>query len=193
MRSNHLTAQGETDKTFGASSKVSKSSETMAFQYPLQLEADLTKTPSDVTLLGRTSSEVVVMFVVDLHYIFVSSFHFCIFILLLSFICRCFFILLLFFSLLFDVIPHPSVDYCRGFYTPFYTFSPAHHRVMIRDTFIFRPFRSSSCRRRYGLEWAFFYPQAFFTLRFFADILTCVYQGFPGGRQFFLEVCRASY
>ena len=40
---------------------------------------------------------------------------------------------------LFDIIPHPSVDYRRGFYTPFYTFSPAHHRV-IRDTFIFRPF-----------------------------------------------------
>ena len=38
-----------------------------------------------------------------------------------------------------------------------------------------------------------FYPQAFFTLRSFTDILTCVYQGFPGSRQFFLEVCRASY
>ena len=40
-----------------------------------------------------------------------------------------------------------------------------------------------------------FYPQAFFTLRSFTDIFdsTCVYQGFPGSRQFFLEVCRASY
>ena len=35
--------------------------------------------------------------------------------------------------------------------------------------------------------------QAVFTLRSFTDILTCVYQGFPGSRQFFLEVCRASY
>ena len=38
-----------------------------------------------------------------------------------------------------------------------------------------------------------FYPQALFTLRSFADILTCVYQGFPGGWQFILEVWRASY
>ena len=40
-----------------------------------------------------------------------------------------------------------------------------------------------------------FYPQAFFTLRSFTDIFdsTCVYQGFPGSRQFFLEVCRALY
>ena len=40
-----------------------------------------------------------------------------------------------------------------------------------------------------------FYPQAFFTLRSFTDIFdsTCVYQGLPGSRQFFLEVCRASY
>ena len=37
-----------------------------------------------------------------------------------------------------------------------------------------------------------FYPQALFTLRSFTDILTCVYQGFPG-RKFFLEVCRATY
>ena len=35
----------------------------------------------------------------------------------------------------FDVIPHPSADYRWGFYTPFYTFSRAHRRV-IRDTFI---------------------------------------------------------
>ena len=46
-----------------------------------------------------------------------------------------FFILLFFFSLLLNIISHPSVGYCLGFYTPFYTFSPAHRRV-IRDTFI---------------------------------------------------------
>ena len=69
-----------------------------------------------------------------------------------------FFILLLFFSLLFDVIPHPSVDYCRGFYTPFYTFSPAHCRV-IHDTFIFSTI--PSCRERYGLAWAFFTHRRF--------------------------------
>ena len=40
-----------------------------------------------------------------------------------------------------------------------------------------------------------FYPLTFFTLRSFTDtdILNCVYQGFPGSRQFLLEVCRDSY
>ena len=40
-----------------------------------------------------------------------------------------------------------------------------------------------------------FYPHAFFTLRSFTGSFdsTCVYQGFPGSRQLFLEVCRASY
>ena len=105
-----------------------------------------------------------------------------------------FFILLLFFHshFLFNVIPHPSVDYRRGFYTPFYTFSPAHRRV-IRDTFIFWPFRYLLAASTTALNGHFFYPQAFFTLRSFTDILTCVYQDFPGSRQFFLEACRASY
>ena len=100
-----------------------------------------------------------------------------------------FFILLLFFSLLFDVILHPSVDYRRGFYTPFYTFSPAHRRV-IRDTFIF----DYSILPRALRPWVgIFYPQAFFTLCSFTHIVTCVCQGFPGSRQFFFEVCRTSY
>ena len=38
-----------------------------------------------------------------------------------------------------------------------------------------------------------FYTQAFFTLRFFIEILTNIYQGFPGTQQFFLDVCRALY
>ena len=39
------------------------------------------------------------------------------------------------------------------------------------------------------------YPQAFFTLRSFTNILnsTCVCQGLPGSWQFFLKVCTASY
>ena len=45
----------------------------------------------------------------------------------------------------------------------------------------------SSFHKRYGLEWAFF------TWHSFTDILTCVYQGFSGSRQFFLEVSRALY
>ena len=77
------------------------------------------------------------------------------------------------------------------FLDPFCTFSPAHRRV-ICDTFIFNHsviFLPRALRFWVGI----FYPQAFFTLRSFTDILTCVYQGFPGSRQFFLEVCRASY
>ena len=73
---------------------------------------------------------------------------------------------------------------------PFYTFSPAHRRV-IRDTFICStiPFLPRALR-----PWvAIFYPQAFLTLCSFTDILTCVYQGFPGSRQFFHEVYRGSY
>ena len=102
-----------------------------------------------------------------------------------------FFILLLFFSLLFNIIPHPSVDYRQGFYTPFYTFSPDHRRV-IHNTFIFD--HSVIFLPRALQPWVGnFYPQAFFTLCSFTDILTCVYQGFPGRQQFFLEVCRASY
>ena len=55
-----------------------------------------TRTPSDVTLLGTISSEIFVMLVVvvvnfifDLYFIFVSSFHSLIFILLLFFIFQC--------------------------------------------------------------------------------------------------------
>ena len=78
-----------------------------------------------------------------------------------------------------------------GFLHPFYTFSPAHCRV-ICNTFIFNfsvIFLPWVLRFWVGI----FYQQAFFTLRSFTDILTCVYQGFPGSWQFFLEVCRASY
>ena len=38
-----------------------------------------------------------------------------------------------------------------------------------------------------------FYTQAFFTLCSFTEILTNIYQGFPGTQQFFLDVCRALY
>ena len=77
------------------------------------------------------------------------------------------------------------------FLHPFYTFSPAHRRE-IRDNFIFNYsviFLPRALRPWVGI----FYSQAFFTLCSFTNILTCVYQGFPGSRQFFLEVWRASY
>ena len=76
--------------------------------------------------------------------------------------------LLMFFSLLFDIIPHPSVDYRRGFYTPFYILSPAHCRV-IRDTSVCStiPFLPQALRSWVGI----FYLQAFFTLRSFPTFL----------------------
>ena len=78
-----------------------------------------------------------------------------------------------------------------GFYTHF-IFS-AQPIAEWFTTFSFSTIRSSSCRERNSLEWAFFTHRRFFTLRSFIDILTCVYHGFPGSRQSFLGVCRASY
>ena len=78
-----------------------------------------------------------------------------------------------------------------GFLHPFYSYSPAHRRV-IRDTFIFN--HSVIVLSRALRPWVgIFYPQAFFTLHSFTDISTWIYQAFPGSRQFFLDVCRASY
>ena len=78
------------------------------------------------------------------------------------------FILLLLFSLLFDIIPHPSVDYCRGFYAPFCTLSPVHRRV-IRDTLIFNH-SVISLLRALRIWVGIFNPQAFFTLRSFPNV-----------------------
>ena len=80
-----------------------------------------------------------------------------------------------------------------GFLHPFYTFSSA-HRTVIRDTFIFNIsviFLPRALRFWVGV----FYPQAFCASCSFTNIFdsTCVYQGFPGSQQLFLEVCRASY
>ena len=128
------------------------------------------KTPSDVTLLGRTSGEVFVL---------LSSSH-------LSML----FILLLFFSLLFDIIPHPPVDYRRGFYTPFYTFSPAHRRVIRNSLFNHSVLAASATALS-----EHFLPTGIFYVTLLPDIFgtTCFYQGFPGSRQLFLESCSASY
>ena len=125
----------------------------------------------------------------------------------------CIFILLLIFFILFYFSDFHFVVTCRfssftfcfltssltlpwtiaRFLDPFYTFGPSHRRV-IRNTFIFNHsviFLTRALRFWVGV----FYPQAFFILRSFTDIFdsTCIYQGLPGSRQFFLEVCRASY
>ena len=91
---------------------------------------------------------------VSCHFIFVSSF-----------CCCSSFVNVLHSHFLFGIIPHPSVDYRRGCYTPFYTFSPAHCRV-IHDTFIFNHsviFLPRALRFWVGI----FYPQVFFTLHSF--------------------------
>ena len=112
----------------------------------------------------------VLHFVVILH-LFLFFIHFC-----SSFVVTIY-------SLLFNVIPHLSVDYCRVF-TPILYFKPSPSQS---DSQLIQPFRdilSQFYRERYGFKWGFFYPQAFFTLRSFTNIFdsTCVYQGLPGSR-----------
>ena len=147
-------------------------------------------TPSHGTLLGRTSEEAFVVvdlpFIFGFHFIFVSSFHFW-----SSFCCCSLFADVLHSHLLFDIIPHPAVDY-RQIFTPILYFQPSPSQSDSRH-FHFQPFRYLHAASATALSEHFFYPQAFFALRSFTDILTCVYQGFPGSQQFFLEIFRASY
>ena len=95
---------------------------------------------------------------------------FLIFILLLYLHLSMFFILLLFFiHILFSASSLTLPWTIAGFLHPFYTFSPAHRRV-IRDTFIFNHsviFLPRALRFWVGI----FYPQAFFTLRSFPTFL----------------------
>ena len=78
-----------------------------------------------VLCLGEPPRRFLWCLVVVLHFIFVSSFHFCISISFLIFICRCSsFCRFLHLNLLFDIIPHLSVDYRRVF-TPVLYFQPS--------------------------------------------------------------------
>ena len=115
---------------------------------------------------------------------------------LLFFISFLFFILLLFFIHFYSSFCccssfiafqcHPSLVRC--------TFSPVHRRV-ICDNFIFNLSKiffhsftaSAKVLNGHFLPTGVFYPTLLH--RYF----TCAYQGFPGSRQFFLEICRASY
>ena len=129
---------------------------------------------------------IVLHFMFDLHFIVVSPFS-CYII-----ICRCFFILLLFFINILFLKSSLTLSWTIArFLHPFYTLAqhiaewfPTLH--FFNHSVIFLP---RALRPWVGI----FYAPGFFTLRFFTDILTCVYQGLPGSRQFFLEVCRASY
>ena len=103
-----------------------------------------------------------------------------------------FFLFLLFFIHIFFATSSLTLPWAiAGFLHPFYTFSAAHRRVthnslIFNHSIIFLP--------QALWPWVgILYPQAFFTLCSFTIILTCVYQGLPGSRQIWLEVCGALY
>ena len=77
------------------------------------------------------------------------------------------------------------------FLHPFYNFSPAHRRVVC-STFVFNNsiiFLPRALRFWVGI----FLHTGVFYLMLLHRNFTCICQGVPGSRQFFLEVCRASY
>ena len=116
-----------------------------------------TKTPCDVTLLGRTSSEVFVMLVVVVHPVLFFIF------LLLFLICR-------FSSFTFSFQHHPSPF--RGLSSGFYTYFVLSAQPIAEwfATLSFSTIPLSPFRERYGLEWTFFTHRCFFTLHFFTNI-----------------------
>ena len=122
--------------------------------------------------------------------IFIS---FLIFILLLFFICRCSLFCCCFsFTFSFRRHPSPFRGLLPSFYTHFILSAQPIAEWLVCDTFIFN--HSVIFLPRALWPWVgIFYSQAFFTLCSFTDILICVYQGFTGSQQFFLEICRASY
>ena len=93
---------------------------------------------------------------------------------------------------LFDIIPHPSVD-SRQVFTPILYFQPSPSQSDSRH-FHFQPFRYLLTASATVLS-GHFLPTGVFYLMLLPDIFgkTCFYQGFPGSRQLFLKICRASY
>ena len=99
------------------------------------------------------------------------------------------FVLFLYSHFLFDIIPLPPKDYLQVFRSILY-FQPSPSQSNSRH-FHFSTIPLSSYRERYGFEWAFFYPQAFFTLHsfltFWHNLLLSRFHSY------FIEICRASY
>ena len=93
---------------------------------------------------------------------------------------------------LFNIIPHPSMDYCQVF-RPILYFQPSASQSDSQH-FIFQPFCYLLTASATVLS-GHFLPTGVFYLTLLPDIFgtTCFYQGLPGSQQFFLEVCRASY
>ena len=94
-------------------------------------------------------------------------------------ICCCSSFLLLLFIHCFSTSSLTLLWTIAGFLHSFYTFSPAHHRV-IHDIFILTFPRSSFTVLPQVLRFwvGIFYPQAFFTLRSFTDILPALIKAF---------------
>ena len=111
-----------------------------------------------------------------------------------SFCCCCYssFVDVFHSHFLFDIIPHPSVDY-RQVFRPILYFQPSPSQSDLRH-FHFQPFRYLLTASATVLS-GHFLPTGVFYLTLLPNIFgtTCFYQGFPGSRQLFLESCRASY
>ena len=92
---------------------------------------------------------------------------------------------------LFNIIPHPSVDY-RQVFRPILYFQPSPSQSDSRH-FHFQPFRYLLTASATVLS-GHFLPTSVFYLTLLLDIFgtTCLYQGFLGSQQLFLESCRAS-
>ena len=93
---------------------------------------------------------------------------------------------------LFDIIPHPSVDYHQAF-RPILYFQPSPSKSDSQH-FHFQPFRYVRTASATVLS-GHFLPAGVFYLTLLPDIFdtTCYYQSVPGSRQLFFEICRASY
>ena len=109
-----------------------------------------------------------------------------------SFCCCSSFHVFLHSHFLFDIIPHPSVDY-RQVFRPILYFQPSPLQSDLQH-FHFQLFHyllnaSTTVLSEHLLPTGVFYltllPNIFRT--------TCFYQGFLGSWRFFLEICRASY
>ena len=103
--------------------------------------------------------------------------------------CRCSsFVVFLRSHFLFDIIPHPSMDY-HHIFRPILYFQPSPSKSDLQH-FHFQPFRYLLTASATVLR-GHFLPTSVFYLTLLPDIFgtTCIYQGFSGNRQLFLENC----
>ena len=116
-----------------------------------------------------------------------------------SFCCYSLFVNVFHSHFLFDIMPHPSVDY-RQVFRPILYFQPSPSQSDSRH-FHFSTIPLSSYRERYGFEWAFFTHRRFLPYapsQHFWHIPNILAQPafikvLPWAGSYFLESCRASY